>query len=1003
MSKIFIFFTIFALILFTPSVAQQYPVTHYTTLDGLANNAVQAMYVDSRGLLWVGTEHGISLKENGTFKNFYEEDGLAFGSCWAITEDQKGHMWFGSYGGGISRFDGKRLTSFGSQIGLIDTRIRHFYPYQNKIFIGTENGISIIDIETDQITALEETVLDSPQSYVSGFFDHEEYLYYSTYGMGVYRLDPKAPENSLFKVNDHAMIYALEKVSDQIYTSNKGNLDQFDIEDLIKGKSPKFSFGQSIVWDFGIINQENIVLATWGIYANNGGIYRLGNQKFEDISNKIPVDSKTLKSVVYSPNDQKLYLGSSKQGVYAIQLVDDVLYFPYENKSVLGFCFEFGNEAILHHKGFDILQNNSEKAIFIKNEDFKNQADKYLQQRNAYIPKHEDDFFELKLDTSKDDILYYEVHAHDEKYWISSNLGLFVLNQNGDFLHYLPIHTYKIGFTNQGELIETNPYGGVRIYSSLEPLQYTYFGYKEDETTPTMVTGISKVHNKTFFASVFEGLFHYDGTKFFSYQNGNGFEPSKIKEMNATSDGKLILATEFDSIYVVEGAGDFEILEKIPREHIVGKTVVFLESYEDYIFIGTEKGLNIHHNGYVRVLDDEQGLNHMIFLSAKVRENKLYLGTTQGYYTLDLPRILHSKPNKIHLAVSEVLVNQKPLDPDAYSWFAYNKSQISTPFGNQTLLMKFKPVGYRYPDKLAYRYRLKPTDEWSPYSTDAQLFLSYLPYGNFNIEVEVYDQFTGTLSTTQLIQLKITRPFYYSPIFIFAFLALVLYFSFLLYKERIRRLRDKEAITQGLRRQSAETKLEALQSQMNPHFIFNALTSIQLYIVKGDSKNATSFIQRFTSLIRKTLNNSSELYIPIKEEVNYLQDYIAIENQRRLEKISFTFDVESDIDLSWQVPPMLIQPVIENIFMHAFVSNFPGGEVLIILKIMDEKRLSCTVEDNGVGINQKGKFKNNNSKGLDLVKRRIALLFEEEGDYLQIGTASQGGTKVTITIPLKKI
>ena len=159
------------------ATAQTVPSKNYTTLEGLSNNAVKSLFLDSRGLLWIGTENGVSLLQSGKITNFYESDGLAFNSCWAITEDNQGNIWFGSYGGGISKFDGSKFIPLGIPEGLLDGRIRHFFPYKNKIFIGTENGLSIIDINTHQVIGIQESISDNPQSYISGFFLHQDYLY----------------------------------------------------------------------------------------------------------------------------------------------------------------------------------------------------------------------------------------------------------------------------------------------------------------------------------------------------------------------------------------------------------------------------------------------------------------------------------------------------------------------------------------------------------------------------------------------------------------------------------------------------------------------------------------------------------------------------------------------------------------------------------------------------------------------------------------------------------
>ncbi|TVP45544.1 MAG: histidine kinase, partial [Mongoliibacter sp.] len=144
--------------------------------------------MDSRGILWIGTENGLAKMENGVLVSFFTSDGLAFDNCWAIAEDHLGQMWFGSYGGGVTLFDGKQFQVFDQSDGLIDNHIRHLYPYKDKILVGTENGISIIDVKDREIESLPQTKRDPALNYTSGFFQHNNILYYTTYRQGVYEI-----------------------------------------------------------------------------------------------------------------------------------------------------------------------------------------------------------------------------------------------------------------------------------------------------------------------------------------------------------------------------------------------------------------------------------------------------------------------------------------------------------------------------------------------------------------------------------------------------------------------------------------------------------------------------------------------------------------------------------------------------------------------------------------------------------------------------------------------
>lgn len=138
---------LFILLFFIEIVfSQQFPSTNFSTIDGLPNNSVYSIYKDSRGILWVGTANGLSAIQNGGVKNYYTSDGLAHNSCWAIVEDFNQNMWFGSHGGGLTFYNGKKFEVINQKKGLINDRIRRLFIYKNLLYIGTEFGISILDI-----------------------------------------------------------------------------------------------------------------------------------------------------------------------------------------------------------------------------------------------------------------------------------------------------------------------------------------------------------------------------------------------------------------------------------------------------------------------------------------------------------------------------------------------------------------------------------------------------------------------------------------------------------------------------------------------------------------------------------------------------------------------------------------------------------------------------------------------------------------------------------------
>jgi sensor histidine kinase YesM len=167
--------------------------------------------------------------------------------------------------------------------------------------------------------------------------------------------------------------------------------------------------------------------------------------------------------------------------------------------------------------------------------------------------------------------------------------------------------------------------------------------------------------------------------------------------------------------------------------------------------------------------------------------------------------------------------------------------------------------------------------------------------------------------------------------------------------------------------------MEALQSQMNPHFVFNSLNVIQNFVIKNDIENSITYINNFSKLMRTTLENSSEFKISISDEIKFLKLYVEVQNIRFDNQVKFKTIISPDLDKHEKIiPPMLIQPLIENCFEHAFNDTITKPKIAIEIKT-DENKIIISVTDNGLGFQEKShnKFQ---SKALKLVEERIKLL-----------------------------
>ena len=258
------------------------------------------------------------------------------------------------------------------------------------------------------------------------------------------------------------------------------------------------------------------------------------------------------------------------------------------------------------------------------------------------------------------------------------------------------------------------------------------------------------------------------------------------------------------------------------------------------------------------------------------------------------------------------------------------------------------------------------------------LNLNYLPEGNSTITFLLTNKKGESLSEKK-ISVFVSSPFWKSIWFLsllFFFVSTAIYFY---QKNRIKKINDSNA--EKIKKEKLKTKLvksqlTAIRSQMNPHFVFNTLSTIQLKIAKKETNIAFNLVQKFSSLMRGVLSYSQVEIITLKEELNILKNYIELENQRFNNSINIAINVDKTMDLDdFKIPSLITQPFVENSFQHG-LRHKKGNKILqISIKKNSSTSYSVVIEDNGIGIeaskelNKKNSWKK--SFAMDAIKKRI--------------------------------
>lgn len=348
------------------------------------------------------------------------------------------------------------------------------------------------------------------------------------------------------------------------------------------------------------------------------------------------------------------------------------------------------------------------------------------------------------------------------------------------------------------------------------------------------------------------------------------------------------------------------------------------------------------------------------------------------------------------ISISKVLVNDVRVDTNENR----NYSAAQRKF---TFVLHCPTI--RHKDAILYQYRLIGYDTtWSVQNYEQnEIVYNALAAGKY--EFQVMTNLNGQVSDLVSWHFTIAAPFYATSGFILSAVIIFILLVYMIYRSQLQSLRKKS-------RQEKElyaSKLTAIRSQMNPHFIFNSLNSIQDLVLKGDVENSYSYITTFSNLVRRTLNYSDKEFIDFDQEIKLLELYLSLEKLRFKNDFTYELNIGEISDIA--LPPMLIQPFIENALIHGLLHKNGNKKISISFHLNDD--LICTVEDNGIGRAKAKEIKSRKTNqfesfSLKAIEKRFEILNttqQTHGGFTYIDLIENGevkGTRVVISIPYKR-
>ena len=972
--------------------AQQNPqpsFRNYSTEDGLPSPEVYCAFEDSKGYMWFGTDNGATRFDGYEFKNYGANEGLMSNVVFDIHEDKKGRIWFGTMTGEAFILEGDTILPY--RYNYLPQQYKADYENAGLVYLSPNETtyFELVRLGYLKIDSTGKEQLITPEEYNSFLILEvtEAPKIFQTHGKAkeydkglnkkrfddYYHMEIASEERKIKKrlkrtVASYWHSAIKLKGTKQYLVYQFNNLILLDYDGNVKWTIPLSIQTSEIIED----DQDYI----WICAVGGQGLRRyknlsaLKNNHYDQYLKGISVsnlvfDSKgdawitTLKNGVYYCTDWQLLTYNPQPGF----LENFISTVAFKNNHEIFVEFDNGDLIELN------LEDNNIRKIGAIDLNLNNPSLFYDPKKNklwggAYYYKN-----------NKKNVLYHRKE-------ISNQLT-----------QYPQLNFENLMANSKRHLIgSTGPTGFHIIDMDADTIIYTSNWNKQRNR----VYGLYSDHANRLWIGGTNGIFEFKDSSLIHPDIPHHAFHHRVEDIDEMPDSTLVFGTK--GFGVIFWKGD-SILQVTDKEGLTSNMLEDVHVDENGIcWAGTMNGLNkitFTENGqpFVRVFTMSNGLPSNEIYQIKSYEKQLWLCTAGGLVKFNERPEVSESSAPIFL---QVKVNSEAIEIMNNHTFEYK---------NNNFEFNFLTINYRLDGRIPYRYRLSKAANWQ-YTQNLSVNYPALPSGSYVFEVQAQNE-DRYWSESTAYSFSLLPPWWQTwwarGMAFLAILAVIYYYQ----KTQSEKIKKEAAIKE----QISELERSALQAQMNPHFIFNCLNSIQNFILQNDRKKAVEYLSKFAQLVRHNLDGSVKGEITLVEEIKLLENYLALEQQRFDHK--FNYEIKVDEQLNKQLiefPPLLIQPFVENAVIHGMSEKDNFGKISIQFKLI-KNYLEVEIADNGKGVN-KSENRNNSiikhkSHGMGITQKRLELFNSVNKNPVEIKTIKNKegkpeGTKVSILIKLKK-
>ena len=948
------FLKIILLLLFSQFTFGQNP--YYYSIDktnGLPSNSVYDIFQDSKGFMWFATGKGLCRYDGSVFKTYTSDTQTSkSGSC--INEDSFGRIWYCNFDGYLYYVEDGKLKNLPQKesIGYIKYGI-----IKDKLFLIQTKSIAVYDLKTLQLVynyQLKDENIRATYTSNSKFYCVGDDIYEIDFPKTIKTLPltedfEKTLEVPIVQELNNAF-FVVSKFSNYYYTYKENQLTK-----------KKFNSSFDFIQNLAIIDNS-----PWLCTPN--GIIKYENEK----------------ATTYFSDYNVSYIFKDKQQNYWISTVNSGLLFIQDFKN--NFIPLFPKPTIFSSYGDQLLIGTENDLIFglqlndlSVNTIYKNNSNHPINQiignkkdKNIYFTSSKFKILNKNNSVSKEEsIAIKDIKKIDDTYYSFAASGICGLFKISD----------KISKWDAVYAKKNNTYGSFNEI------------------------GLIKSNGKSTAFNPENNCIYYATNMGLKFVHLNGLKELKFNK-------KTLYITNLQSYKnVVYAISTNEELYKIDSKNTVTKVSIFekhlkerftkFKIQENSIFIFTKNGIieyNLIKNNYRKILPLTSDLE---VTDVAIIKDKIYFATSKGIIVKS--KFKNKEFAKPELIINEIKVNGILHKENNLNDLEYNQNNITVNFS----VLSFNPN-----EKNSVLYKIN-NGNWNRLDAENKnLILSSLSPGNYNLFLKIDANYETAIKQ---VNFKINKPFWLNTFFLIYLGLLIIALLYTFYKYQIQKIEKKNQLLLdkvNLEKNLNQSKLKAIKSQMNPHFFYNALNTIQSFILTNEKKQAVSYLSKFSTLTRTILEMSEKENITLSEEIKTLGLYLDIEKARFDEDFSYEINIGYGIDIeNIKIPSMLLQPYVENAVKHGLLHK--KGEKRLTIdfeRIFDS--LKITIDDNGIGRQKSAelnviKNKDHLSFATEAMQNRIELLNQYKQQNIAINfedklnkNGQSLGTKVIIEIPI---